>query len=236
MTRILTIAAVVATALAVSAVPASAQANPVTLGARLDPQVQIGGVTIALPNPPAELVPVDDNARSLNFDWMVRPNARLLAAYMEPKQFARINVVHGRMNPYAMVQSLKGAEHMDLAPDDFLTIASSASEGLDRRDVQEMQAEMERRLKERAGNSVTVEKPQMPGTIFQKTDEFGMIQVVPFQNDGQTLTTIMGTALLRVKQRLVCVYLYRTYESKDSLEWVKRNLEAWSDAIVAHNR
>lgn len=207
-----------------------------TLGARLDPQVQIGAVAIALPNPPGDLVPVDDNAKSLNFDWMVRPNARLLAAYMEPKQFASINVVHGRMSPNAMVQSLKGAEHMDLDPDDFVTIASSASEGLDKRDVQEMQAKMERRQKEKDGNSVIVDKPQMLGTIFRKTDEFGMIQLIQFKDDGQTLTTIMGTALLRIKQRLVCLYVYRTYQSKDSLEWVKRNLEAWSDAIIAHNR
>ena len=64
MIRILTIAAGVATALALSAVPASAQANPVTLGARLAPQVQIGGVAIALPNPSGDLVPVDDNAKS----------------------------------------------------------------------------------------------------------------------------------------------------------------------------
>ena len=77
---------------------------------------------------------------------------------------------------------------------------------------------------------------EMLGGIFQKADAAGFAMLTAFKEEDRSVTMAGCTALLRVKQRLVFAYLYRTIESPDTMSWLRKNIEEWSDAILAKNR
>ena len=45
----------------------------------------------------------------------------------------------------------------------------------------------------------------------------------------------MGIAVLRVKERLIFAYLYRKYESAETVTLLRGQLERWADAILLAN-
>jgi len=57
-----------------------------------------------------------------------------------------------------------------------------------------------------------------------------------YKQEDRSVTMIIGTAFVRVKQRLIFVYLYRRYESPDTATLIRKELETWADAILAKNK
>jgi hypothetical protein len=76
----------------------------------------------------------------------------------------------------------------------------------------------------------------MLGGVFQKNDASGYAMLTAIKQGDRTTTMAGGFAVLRVRQRLVFTYLYRKYESPDTISWLSKNLEVWSDAILSKNK
>ncbi len=76
----------------------------------------------------------------------------------------------------------------------------------------------------------------MLGGVFEKTDAAGFAMLLALKQGDRNVTMASGVAMLRVKQRLLFAYLFRKYESPETVSLVRKDLESWADAILAGNR
>jgi hypothetical protein len=106
---------------------------------------------------------------------------------------------------------------------------------LDAGNVQDLQQEMNLRLKSLGSKPIDIGHPEMLGGTFQKPNSAGFAMLSAMKQNDRVTTTAIGIAVIRVKQRLVFAYLYHKYESSDTVNWVSKHLEVWCDAILAEN-
>jgi hypothetical protein len=52
---------------------------------------------------------------------------------------------------------------------------------------------------------------------------------------GTTTNMINASALVRVRNRLVFAYVYAVYKDQSSLQWARKAVEDWADAILKAN-
>ena len=53
---------------------------------------------------------------------------------------------------------------------------------------------------------------------------------------GANMKMCMGCALMRVKNRLLFVYLYSEYKDEDTIKLLRKATEDWADAILKANK
>jgi hypothetical protein len=205
-----------------------------------DPEVKAGGVTLALPGPANDFAEVGDKLKTTFFELLVPSTNRLLSAYLPTQRLAELNSgkAPGPFDVYAMVEVLRQAEYVDCTPEAFEEVlkgsASSLGE-LDGKKVGDLEQELNIHLKALGTKPVELGRPEMLGAIFQKSNAAGFAMLTAVKQGDRNVTLAGGFALLRLKQRLIFAYLYHTYESPDTVTWLRKNLETWCDAILAKN-
>lgn len=75
----------------------------------------------------------------------------------------------------------------------------------------------------------------MLGAIFRKKDAAGVAMLMAVKTGDASITMAAVIGVLRVRERFPFLYLYRKYESPDTVEWARKTAEAWADAILAKN-
>jgi hypothetical protein len=215
--------------------------GPWLLGAGADPEVQAGGVLLTLPGPNSDFVESGDKLRTTLFELLVPSSNRLLSAYLPPHAISDLSAGKsaGAMDAYAMAQVPRRAEYADCTPQAFAQILKSLEPSMGKLPadkVGQVEEEMNARLKSLDIGRIEFGHPEMLGGVFQKDDASGYAMLMAMKQGDHTTTMAGGFAVLRVKQRLVFAYLYRKYESPDTINWLDKNLEAWSDAILSKNK
>ena len=76
---------------------------------------------------------------------------------------------------------------------------------------------------------------EMLGGIIRKANAAGYAMLTSSKRGERSVTMACGPAFLRVKQRLLLVYLYRRYESPETVTDLRKSLEEWRDVIVTKN-
>ena len=77
--------------------------------------------------------------------------------------------------------------------------------------------------------------PVQLGRLFSKRDAYGIGMIMPLSMGGINMKMGMGIALMRVKQRLLFVYLYAEYKNEDTVKWLRKTTDDWADAILKAN-
>ena len=209
-------------------------------GFAADPIVSAGGVKLTLPSPGSDFAEVDDKLRTTFFELLAPSNNRLLSAYVPEKTLAILNAgkpLDG-LDIYSMVEVPRQAEYADFTPQAFEEILKGMEPSMGKFDSKlgDLQQEMNDRLKSLGTAPIEIGHPEMLGGIFRKSNAAGFAMLLAYkQTDDRSVTMAAGMAVLRIRQRLVFAYLYRKYESPDTVSWVRKNLEMWSDAIQAKN-
>jgi hypothetical protein len=201
-----------------------------------DPEVKAGGVVLVLPGPANDFAQAGDKLRTTFFELLVPSVNRLLSAYVPARTLAELDAgkTPGKLDVYAMVEVLRQAEYADCTPEIFDQVVSSmGSFDMTKVDVQQ---ELDARLKALGSKPIELGRPEMLGGIFRKPDAAGFAMLLAVKQDNSTSTMAGGIGLVRVKQRVIFLYLYNKYESPDTISWLHKNLEAWCDAILAKNR
>jgi hypothetical protein len=137
-----------------------------------------------------------------------------------------------------MVEVARRAEYADCTPqafDQFLQSVAPSLGSFDAKKLGELEEELNIRLKHLGSKPFAIDRPEMLGGIFKKLNASGFAMLLSSKQDTRTMTMASGMATLRIKQRLVFAYLYRKYESSETVSWIRKNLEAWADAILARN-
>lgn len=204
-------------------------------------ELKAGGLTITMPAPISGFEEVGDQLRTTLFEVLTPGANRLLSAYAPSDTLAQIQngKVPSGFESYAMVEVPRRAEYVDLTADAFGEVIKgieSSIGGSGDIDVAAFGDELNAKLKTMGSTGVEIGKPQNLGTLFRKPDAFGLATVTAYQDGDGKVTMVSGSAFLRVKQRLFFLYLFREYKSADSVSWVRKNLEVWSDETMAKNK
>jgi uncharacterized protein (TIGR02145 family) len=200
-----------------------------------------GGTPIAIPAPAKDMVEVGYDNREF-MEVFVPTDNRLLAAFVLTTDMPRLTKRSDEleMSRYAMVQVPRRGEYMDCGTSEFKEVTDGAKETFGdvvNSSMKDVEDEFNRRMKSLDLEEATVSlgKPIQLGCLFSKTDAYGFGMIVPVSMAGKTEKMSMGGALLRVKSRILFIYLYAEYRDEDTIKWLRKTTEEWADAILKAN-
>jgi hypothetical protein len=207
----------------------------------LDPRVKVGGISLALPGPNDDFEEAGDKLRTRFFEQLAPAENRLLTAYLPARTLSEIGkgTIPDALEVYAMVQTPRKAEYFNCTPSSFEEIRLGLERSLGKLlagSGAAVERELGLRVKSLGAKAVKAGRPEPLGGLYQKVDAagFAMLSAIPYSKGAVTMAG--GLAAVRVRERLLLVYLFRKYESVESVTWIRQNLELWSDAIMAKNK
>ncbi len=211
-----------------------------------DPVIQsfkAGGRPIALVPPTSEMAEMGYDNRELMEIFVAQTN-RLIAAYAMKKDIPGISRGDQDLvlEKYAMVQVPRRAEYMDVRPEDFEQVTAGAKQAFGDTmgtTLKEVEDEFNRRMKALDLDEATMRlgKPVQLGCLFSKKDAYAFGMIMPLtMGNGEKLKMGMGATVMRVRNRLLYVYLYAQYKDENTVRWLKKTTEAWANAILKANR
>jgi len=206
------------------------------------PSFKAGGTSIALPSPSTEMTEVGYDNREV-MEVFVPQNNRLIAGFMLTNDITRLTKKSDdlTMSKYAMVQVPRRGEYMDCGPNEFKEVTSDAKKQFGdvmNSSMKEAAEEFNRRMKSLHLNDATVSlgEPIQLGCLFSKQDAYGFGMILPVAMGGQNMKMAGGAVLMRIKQRLLFVYLYAEYKNEETIKWIRKATEDWTDAILKANK
>ncbi len=201
-----------------------------------------GGTPIAIPPPTSDMTEVGYDNREL-MEVFVIPNNRLIAAFVLTNDLLRLTKKADDLSisKYALVQVLRNGEYMDCTPNDFKEGISDVSEqfgdAINSSSMKEAEEEFNQRMKSLDLDvAVSLDKPLQLGCLFSKEDAWGFGMIAPVSVGGQNIKIASGIVLMRVKLRVLFVYLYAEYKNEDTIKWIRKTTENWADAILKANK
>jgi len=200
-----------------------------------------GGVPILIPCPNTDLVEVgSDNREGMNV--FVPENNRLLCAFVLKEDLSLLFTDESKniMSKYALVEVPRGGENMSCEQSDFKIVIDGIKESFNDAlpsVMNESEDILNSRLKSLDIDNLNVKigQPISLGCFFQKNDIYGLGMLMEVNMGG--VDTKMGAAiiLLRVKKRLLFVYLYAEYKNDETIKWLRTVGEKWSGEILKAN-
>ena len=199
-----------------------------------------GGTPIVIPPPTTSMVEVGYDIRELMEAFVPGAN-RLLAGFLPSKDISKFT--RGAAPPvltrYAMVQVPRRAEFLDVEARDFPKIVAGIKQefgAIDSPSSTFQTAEEELRLRLKSMNvDANLSKPIPLGTLFSKPDAHGFGLISTASVGTNVMRVAMGGAVVRVKKRVLFIYLYSEYQNEESVLWLRKTTEQWADAMLNQN-
>lgn len=201
---------------------------------------RVGLQSITIPAPTADLVEPGSDYRVL-LEPMAPINNRLVAGFLQPADLEAIRSKGGnQLLRYALVEVPRRAEFADVTPDLFKQVADSVAgqfgASLDAT-LKDQQDEVNRRLKALGSEkNGTVDKTVPLGAFFSKPDATSYGMIMPVTVDSKTVKVAMDMIVVRVRQRLLFLYLYNEFKDETSVQWLRTTGEHWADAVLLANK
>lgn len=211
---------------------------PAALRAQAPATFRVGLKTIAIPAPADNLHETGSDYRVL-LENLVPTSNRLVAGFLTPDELKGLQTSTS-LTQYALVEVPRRAEFADVTPEIFKQINDSLATqfgGDGSGTLKTQQDELDRKLKDLGATStVTLEKPLLLGSLFNKPDAVSYGEVMPVTVNGVTTKMVMAVNVIRVHQRVLFFYLFIDFKNEDSVKWVSATGEKWADAILAANK
>jgi hypothetical protein len=201
---------------------------------------RVGLKTITIPSPSADLIEPGPDYRVL-LEPFAPTNNRLVTGFLTADEFTKIRTSPSvSLTRYALVEAPRRAEFADITPEFFKQIDAgmAAQFGATINDtLRDQQDEINRRLKALGQDkTVTLDKPLMLGSFFSKPGASSYGQIMPITIGQDSKRVAMGVTLVRVRERILFLFLYNLYEDENSVKWIRTTSEQWADAVLAANR
>jgi hypothetical protein len=198
-----------------------------------------GGTPIVIPSPATNMMEVGYDIREL-MEAFVPGGNRLLAGFLMAKDIPKFKPGYAPpvLTKYAMVQVPRRGEFMDVEARDFPKVVASIKQEFGAIDTSStyQNAEEELKLRMKSMNiDANIGKPVPLGTLFSKTDAYGFGLIQSVSVGSNVMKVAMGGAVVRVKKRVLFVYLYSEYQSEESVLWLRKTTEQWADAMLNQN-
>lgn len=202
-----------------------------------DLKVRAGGLDLTMPAPD-NFQDSGEKFRTTLFELMVPSANRLVAAFAPAAEIAKMDAGNssGGLDAYAIVEAPRQMEYADCTPEVFEQVLKSVGAPAAELAGKQATEEMNFRLKTLGQRSVDIGSPENLGGIFQKTDAYGYASLTKYSQGDRSVTMATASAVIRVRQRLIFAYIFRRYESPETVMSMAKSLEAWTDSILAKNR
>ncbi len=172
---------------------------------------------------------------------------RLLDYYLSPQDLYRVK--HGAnafLRRYMVVQTHRRFVHQDISRDQFRHVVDASRRRhqelvfqLTRRKAESLQTTLAQ-LRRRLGATFRIGRPVPLGVLSHSDRHLTMGYVFNYSSNlvaGMQRQLRIGTvSIVRVKNKLLFLYVYGGYESGRDLDWVKRTSRRWVSSILAYNR
>jgi len=203
------------------------------------PTYQAGGKSIVIPPLTSEFVEVGSDNRKI-LEVAVPDSNRLVAAFVLTNDLPSFKSgSNQQLLRYAMVEVPRDGESADFTAKDFKEMTDSANQELGNAMTstsREMEEEYNRKVKAlNLDAQASLDKPVSLGCLFSKRDAYGFGMLMSVTMHGTTTNMINASALVRVRNRLVFAYVYAVYKDQSSLQWARKAVEDWADAILKAN-
>lgn len=222
--------------------PLTAQNNEVaSSGTSAVTNFAAGDKQIAIPTPMTGMVEAGSEKRGV-FDIAVPSGNWLLAAYVPMEVLPNLKIGSGiNIEKYALVEIYRQSESIELSESDFTAVIDGAAKQLGTSlDAARKEAEDEfsRKAQNVAPNlsKVDLGEPYSLGVLFSKPETFGYGMIMPVTVNGNTTKMIASIIIMRIKGKLIFVYLYADYKNEETITWMHQITEKWSDAIQDANK
>jgi hypothetical protein len=208
-----------------------------------EPQAfKVGGTPIVIPAPTKDLVELGDNKREV-MEVLVPSTNRLLAAFVLAEDLPNFAASGGHpvMSKYAMVEVSRRVENTDMEASHFNALVDTVKAqwgDILSSSAKNFEEDFHNRLKAHhfEDATVTLGQPIQLGCIISQQDEYGFAMIAPVLVDGKTTNMAVSTTLVRVKKRLLFLYLNSDYKNEATLTWLRETSEKWADAILSANK
>lgn len=200
-----------------------------------------GGTPIAIPPPTTEMTEVGyDNRERL--EVFVPSANRLIAGFMLTTEIDRLTKGDPLMSKYAMVEVPRRLEYMDCGPNEFKEVKSGVKAGSGDKMINSTMKKAEKELNRRIASldindaMLSFGKLIQLGSLFSKQDSYGFGMVMPVAMGGQKKKMVVSAIAMRIKQRLLFLYLCAEYKNEETIKWIRKVSEDWADAILNANK
>jgi len=220
---------------------ATGEKTSVSKGVAAD-SVIVGGINILIPPPTAHFVEVGEEKRDL---WQVlTPTTnRLVRVFVLSEERPRLNGDNplSAISVSGVVNTLRGGEAEDWTTNEFLEFVKSCQEAIGDTATlnvysKELEDELNRRITALGSDSLVVFGGMTPlGRFFSKEDAYGFGLIVRGEGGGKASESAVGATAVRVRNRLLLLYLSADYQGEETVRWLRSATEAWSDEVQKAN-
>jgi hypothetical protein len=201
-----------------------------------------GGVPVVVPPPGKEFVEVGADKRNF-FEFMVPSRNRLLCAFVPTDLLPRLKNPASGLGQYMLVEVSRKLDekNTEVTPAAFAQIVVAMEQQLG--DASSLNQTVESTSKEISGKlkqlgqstDISIDKPAPLGTLFRTSDSYAFAMLEPVSSGGATIRTINASVLLRVRDRLIFAYIDGSGDDEESLKWVEKTAEQWTNEILTAN-
>jgi hypothetical protein len=204
------------------------------------PTVVTGGTLMNIPAPGREFAPLGRGYCDA-MQLFVPDEHRLLCAFVLDSDLRRLNMgdTELRLRRYGLVQVPRDAEYTECGASDFAEVVDALHESFGELvtwSVDDVEEQLNERMRSLDLDEVRIGQPAQLGCFFSRPNACGFGMLVAMESGGETATIGVGAMVMRVNERLVFVYLYAQYEDEQTIAWLRKTSEQWSDAILKANR
>lgn len=205
-----------------------------------DISFKVGGVSLIFNSPISEMKETGYDIRE-RLEVFTPQGNRLIAGFLTLGDFERINSgLEPEMNFYGMIQVIRQLEFYDVTIQDFNDfydmmktewaemMSSSSLKG-------EVQADLNKTAEILDIGEMSLGDIKNLGEFFRKEKSFAFGSLMSIESGGEKSLLVCGASVLNLKQRLILVYLYKSYINNNTITEVKKSLEDWCDLIIREN-
>jgi len=203
-------------------------------------KASVGGQTILIPAP-SNYVEVGLEKRQI-FPSDI-PN-RLLAWFALPQELKTLGTSKNEgLTRHMQVQVSKKIEDQNLGPSDFNEIATMLTKQQDEifaSATDEVNNILKKMTSGTGISDLKLSQPKSLGSFYKSENVASFLMLMSMEvatkQGKRTEKVVCATNLMRVKDRLLFVYVYCNAEEKNSLDWVKDVSKTWTQAILNANQ
>jgi len=197
----------------------------------------VGVKSIDFTCPDTSYLEVSDQFYNMIKSFVPESN-RLVCAFLTRADVAKLE--EGKdpdMDKYILVEVSNAAENQDCKPADFKEVKSSMSDitsGLSDKGS-DMMTEINNKLKAMDLGGVQLNDPVDLGVLFNKEDAAASGMLFKVSQAESVKTYIASILLIRLKERLIFVYIYKTYNGESTVKEITSFTDEYTTALLTAN-
>jgi hypothetical protein len=199
--------------------------------------MNIGGKIIDFTLPDSNFTEASNRYNSM-FNLFVPANNRLICGYLTKGDMQKL--AEGKdpeMESYILVEVSREAENLDCKPKDFKEVIASIGDvsNIITSSTDGVLKEVNDKLSSMNIQEIQLNDPKNLGVIFSKEDAIASGMIYKVRQGESVKTYIASILLMRIKERLVYVYLYKVYLNKTTVKAIVSLTDKYATSLLAAN-